>query len=69
VAQFASPYDAGEFIAKLIKPNTIVLAKGSQNNVYAEEALKPLLANKNYHAKLVRQSEAWLVKKRKNFKK
>jgi UDP-N-acetylmuramoyl-tripeptide--D-alanyl-D-alanine ligase len=61
------PYSAGDFIKSVLKTNAIVLAKGSQNNVYAEEALKVLLANSKDESKLVRQSEEWLAKKRKNF--
>jgi UDP-N-acetylmuramoyl-tripeptide--D-alanyl-D-alanine ligase len=69
VKTFNDPYSAGEFVKKHIQPKAIVLAKGSQNNVYAEEALKPLLANAADVSKLVRQSSQWLKAKQENFKK
>jgi len=41
----------------------VVLLKGSQNGVFAEEVTKELLANPSDAARLVRQSPAWLRKK------
>ena len=55
--------DAGKFILNKIKEDTVILVKGSQNGVFAEEALKPLLKNKSDFAKLVRQDKQWLQKK------
>jgi UDP-N-acetylmuramyl pentapeptide synthase len=55
----STPYQAGRYVAKRLKPQAVVLAKGSQNGVYAEEALKPLLAHPRDVSKLVRQSRAW----------
>jgi hypothetical protein len=43
------------------------LAKGSQNGVFAEETVKILLADRADEAKLVRQSEYWLKRKKKAF--
>lgn len=68
VVRFKDPYAAGDFIKSVLRQKGIVLAKGSQNNVYAEEALKVLLADPADKSKLVRQSQEWLIKKRKNFK-
>jgi UDP-N-acetylmuramoyl-tripeptide--D-alanyl-D-alanine ligase len=62
-----SPYAAGEYLRHLLQPGDVLLAKGSQNGVFAEEALKPLLANRADQAKLVRQSPAWLRTKAKQF--
>lgn len=67
VTEFVSPYDAGEWVAKKLTAGTVVLAKGSQNRVFAEEALKSLLAHANDESKLVRQSDHWLRIKRKQF--
>lgn len=67
VHSFASPYEAGRFVAARLKPETIVLAKGSQNGVFAEEAVKILLANQSQARKLVRQSPYWLAQKRIQF--
>lgn len=55
-----SPYAAGQFIKALLASGDVVLAKGSQNGVFAEEAVKLLLADPAAAAKLVRQSPAWL---------
>lgn len=67
VHSFLSPYDAGRFVREKLKDGAVVLAKGSQNGVFAEEALKSLLANKADEAKLVRQSSYWRGIKRKQF--
>jgi UDP-N-acetylmuramoyl-tripeptide--D-alanyl-D-alanine ligase len=67
VQECDSPYQAGVFVASKLQNGAIVLAKGSQNGVFAEESLKPLLANPADQAKLVRQSAYWLGVKRKQF--
>ncbi len=68
VHSFLSPYDAGVFARKHMQKDTVVLAEGSQNGVFAEEALKPLLAHPSDAEKLVRQNKSWLKLKRKQFK-
>jgi len=60
VKSFNTPYDAGDYIKSELKPGAAVLIKGSQNNVFAEEAIKSLLANKDDESKLVRQSPQWM---------
>ncbi len=68
VQTFDNPYEAGEFVKSQIKPGAYILAKGSQNNVFAEEAVKLLLANPIQDtAKLVRQTPNWIKKKQKVF--
>jgi UDP-N-acetylmuramoyl-tripeptide--D-alanyl-D-alanine ligase len=67
VKSFASPYEAGAFVHKILHPGAVVLAKGSQNRIFAEEALKVLLADGEDVHKLVRQSQRWLDKKAKQF--
>ncbi len=67
VQRFSSPYEAGDYIAGRMAISALILAKGSQNGVYAEEALKALLADKSDQTKLVRQSPQWLKIKRKQF--
>ncbi|MEX0934406.1 MAG: Mur ligase family protein, partial [Candidatus Saccharimonadales bacterium] len=62
-----SPYQAGEFVSSIIRPGDIVLIKGSQNGVYAEEVTRLLLANLSDQQHLVRQSEAWLKIKQEQF--
>lgn len=68
VKEFGSPYQAGEFLQTKIEPGAVILAKGSQNKVFAEEAVKLLLADKEDASKLVRQSDQWLKRKAKSFK-
>lgn len=68
VKSFLDPYRAGRFVEKQLQEGGVVLAKGSQNGVFAEEALKTLLADPEDATKLVRQSEYWMTIKRKQFK-
>lgn len=62
--------DAGNFVKNKILPaqagkeGAVILAKGSQNGVFTEESLKPLLADKSDFSKLVRQDKYWMDKKR-----
>lgn len=62
-----SPCEAGSVVKQQLRERAVVLAKGSQNGVFAEEALKELLAYKTDENKLVRQSPGWLKTKRKQF--
>jgi len=55
--------EAGNFVKEKIRDGAIVLAKGSQNGVFVEEALKPLLKDKSDFNKLVRQDSGWMNKK------
>lgn len=57
--------NAGKFVAGKLKTGAVILAKGSQNRVFVEEALKPLLANQSDISKLVRQDKYWMDKKKK----
>jgi UDP-N-acetylmuramyl pentapeptide synthase len=66
VKSFTDPVRAGEFVRDVLQPGAIILAKGSQNGVFAEEAVKQLLRNPSDAGKLVRQSEEWMGKKRFN---
>ena len=68
VATFEDPYAAGKYVREHVKEGSVILAKGSQNGVYAEEAIKQLLADSKDAKYLVRQSKSWLKKKRKSFK-
>jgi UDP-N-acetylmuramoyl-tripeptide--D-alanyl-D-alanine ligase len=67
VTSFSDPYSAGKFVSTLLAPGTIVLVKGSQNKVFAEETVKLLLQDPSDSAKLVRQSPQWLKLKRRAF--
>ena len=67
VKSFKSAIDAGAFIRSVIEEKAIVLAKGSQGNVYAEEAIKELLHSTSDDHQLVRQSPSWMQTKMKFF--
>ena len=60
VASFRSPIGAGAFLNKRLQKGAVILAKGSQNGVFAEEAVKMLLASTAEEKQLVRQSPYWL---------
>ncbi|HEY5806069.1 MAG TPA: Mur ligase family protein, partial [Candidatus Saccharimonadales bacterium] len=62
-----SPYEAGEYLRRHIKPRAVILVKGSQNGVFAEEAVKLILKHPEDSKRLVRQSKQWLAKKQKQF--
>lgn len=62
-----SPYEAAEIIEESLKADSVILAKGSQNGVFAEEAVKMLLESPADSKYLVRQSDQWLEKKKKSF--
>jgi len=63
VKSFKDPYRAGGFVHRVLRPGAVILAKGSQNGVFAEEAVKVLLHSTEDEEKLVRQSPYWLKKK------
>lgn len=67
VITFNDPYTLGEYVKPILKKDTLVLVKGSQNKVFAEEAVKILLANPADSSKLVRQSADWSKAKKKMF--
>lgn len=67
VRSFSSPYDAGAFAHQVLQRGAVVLAKGSQNGVFAEEALKELLHSTQEESLLVRQGADWLAIKEKQF--
>jgi len=68
VRSYHSAVDAGVFVRSVTAPGAAILAKGSQGNVYAEEAVKVLCVS-SQDAKLVRQSPEWLKKKEDFFSK
>lgn len=69
IRSFKTPYEAGAFAHSVLHPRAVVLAKGSQNGVFAEEAVKVLLHETEEEASLVRQSAQWLEKKQAMFDK
>jgi UDP-N-acetylmuramoyl-tripeptide--D-alanyl-D-alanine ligase len=67
VRSFKSPYEAGAFAHSVLHPRAVVLAKGSQNGVFAEEAVKILLHATEEESLLVRQGSEWMDAKEKMF--
>lgn len=67
VRSFKSPYDAGAFAHSVLQRGAVVLAKGSQNGVFTEEALKELLHSTEEEKQLVRQGADWLERKQAQF--
>src|SRR5690606_31500101 len=63
VASFMSAIEAGGFVHKVLDNEAIVLGKGSQGDIYIEEALKILLHDSSDADQLVRQSPSWRAKK------
>lgn len=68
VKRCESPYEAGVFIKGVLQNGAVLLVKGSQNRVFAEEAIKVLLQDPQDAHKLVRQSRQWMSVKRRQFK-
>jgi UDP-N-acetylmuramoyl-tripeptide--D-alanyl-D-alanine ligase len=68
VMKCASPYQAADAVIMDLQNDATILAKGSQNGVFAEEAVKLILADKNDTKKLVRQNDFWIKIKRAQFK-
>lgn len=64
LAAFVTPYEVAHYLSPLLRQGDVVLVKGSQNGVFAEETVKLLLADPADAAKLVRQSPEWLERKR-----
>lgn len=67
VMEFTSPYAAGKYLAENLLPGSVVLAKGSQNGVFAEEAVKLILADPSDATQLVRQGANWQAVKQRQF--
>lgn len=68
VKSFKSAIDAGAFARSVIEPGAAILAKGSQNGGYLEEAVK-VLCLMHEDLELVRQSPEWMMIKEKFFSK
>lgn len=67
VTSFTTAPEAAELLTTLATTDTALLFKGSQGNIYLEEAIEPLLRNPDDSKKLVRQSLEWQEKKRRFF--
>ena len=69
IKSFNDPYAVGKYLLGLIEKDDIVLVKGSQNNVFAEETVKLILLDPGKkETDLVRQEKFWINKKNECFK-
>jgi len=59
-----SAIEAGAMVNKLLEPGGVALFKGSEGGIYLEEGIKVVLHSTADEEHLVRQSPAWLEKKR-----
>jgi UDP-N-acetylmuramoyl-tripeptide--D-alanyl-D-alanine ligase len=69
VKSFRNALDAGGFVHQVLDDGAVILFKGSQTNVFTEEALKVVLHSAQDADQLVRQSPAWLARKSSYFSK
>lgn len=61
---FEKSTEAGEYLKQHLPQNAIILVKGSQNTIFLEEGIKPLLAHPEDVKHLCRQSDFWMKKKK-----
>jgi UDP-N-acetylmuramoyl-tripeptide--D-alanyl-D-alanine ligase len=69
VRSFMSAIDAGAFVRSVMEEGTVILVKGSQTGIYAEETVKLLLHSTADDHQLVRQSPQWIETKNAFFSK
>lgn len=67
VKSFNDAISAGVFVKSIIEDGAIVLFKGSQGDIFLEEAVKIILHSASDEEYLVRQSSSWIEKKNKFF--
>lgn len=67
VKSFSNALEAGGFVRGLVEKGAVVLVKGSQGDIYLEEAIKVFLHSTDDEDRLVRQTPAWLELKHKFF--
>lgn len=67
VKSFKSALQAGAFLHKVLAKGSVVLVKGSVQDIYAEEAIKMVLHETSEDHELVRQTPEWLAQKRAYF--
>lgn len=64
VKWFERSIDAGNYLKVSMPAKAVVLAKGSQNKIFLEEAVKKLLLNPEDEKKLCRQDAGWMKRKK-----
>lgn len=69
VKHFFTAVEAGRALQKQLPDKSVILVKGSQNEIFLEELIKYILADSKDAEKLCRQSEFWQKKKSAFFQK
>ncbi|MGO3701969.1 MAG: Mur ligase family protein [Candidatus Saccharimonadales bacterium] len=69
VRSFSDAISAGSFVHSKLEMGAVVLAKGSEGGIFAEEAVKVILRSTSDTKQLVRQEPAWLEAKTQFFSK
>ena len=69
VISFNTALEAGAYAHTLLEPGGAILFKGSQGDIYLEEAVKIVLHSTEDESQLVRQSPEWLATKQTFFSK
>ena len=64
---FKTAIEVGDYLRKTLPYQSIILVKGSQNEIFLEEAVKKILKNKSDAKKLCRQNDFWINKKKEFF--
>lgn len=67
ISWFQNSQKLGEYLKDKLPEKSIVLVKGSQNTIFLEEAIKPILKKKSDDKKLCRQEPYWIRMKIKYF--
>lgn len=67
VKNFNDALAAGAFVRSVMEKDSAILLKGSQGNIYLEEAVKMILYSTSDESQLVRQSPGWIARKNKFF--
>lgn len=67
IKTFLNAVEAGAFAHQVLKPNDLILVKGSQDKIFTEEAIKILLLHPEDNRLLVRQSPSWMAHKEEFF--
>jgi UDP-N-acetylmuramoyl-tripeptide--D-alanyl-D-alanine ligase len=63
VKSFKNALEAGVFVHSVLDKGAAILFKGSQGNIYLEEAIKVILHSTEEEERLVRQTPSWLKRK------
>ena len=64
VKWFKTAIQAGNYLRRALPYRAIILVKGSQNEIFLEEAVKKILKNKSDEERLCRQNQFWQGRKK-----